>query len=540
MSNLLLPRRVHGARTIAAAIGAAISLFAFQANAANTITFGANNNSCGGAVMCSTDGTHGYTNNGTGQAFNLSTISQWFQIDVNGSSEIPGQPVEPDKGAGGFLVLNDTGSAVSSFSLTVTDDFTAGGPTVHKCFGAQAGNICDNFTAHGGSGSYKFNTELSGTDWDRCTQGTTSSQTCTGSPGGVAADFAPNSVTYSWTGQNGSTIPAGSYFVISFSGWNNDGAAYQAPPPRAPAAYIANAHDGTVSVIDTSTNTVTATIPGFNFPSGVAATPDGRKVYVVNEAGNSVSVVETSSNTIAATIPVTAPYRDAVAPDGSKLYVGLSGGTSDASNTVYVIDTSTNTITGTVPVGYSPYGMAVSPDGTKLYVVINDFDGSNGTGPNYLAVVDTATSTLGGSIPISTTYPVNVAVSPDGTKVYVGDDARNHNDISVIDTGSNTVSLIPVGYGPEDLVVSPDSSKLYVVNGGDNTVSVVDTASNAVMATIPVGAAPYGLDITPDGSRVFVESLQTNTVSVIDTSSDIVTATVPESVPYSLGRFISP
>ncbi|HEX3430218.1 MAG TPA: YncE family protein [Rhizomicrobium sp.] len=537
MSELLFTRRVHGARTIAAAIGAAISLGALQANAANTITFGSNNNSCGGAVMCSTDGTHGYTNDGTGKAFNLSTISQWFQIDVNGTSALSGQPAEPDKGAGGFLVVNDTGSAVSSFSLTVTDDFTVGGPSVHKCSGAQAGNICDNFTAHGGIGSYKFNTELSGTDWDRCTQGTTNGQTCTGGPGGVAADFAPNSVTYSWTGQNGSTIPAGSYFVISFSGWNNDGWAFQAPPPPPePRAYIANQNDGTVSVIDTITNTVIATITGFNHPSGIAATVDGRKVYVVNQGGNSVSVIDTSNNTVTTTIAVTSPFEDAISPDGSKLYVGLSAGKS-----VYVIDTTTDTVTGSIALGGSePTGLAVSPDGNKLYVSVN---GANTYTQSYLAVVDTVTNTLITTVGLGYGYPWGVAASPDGTKVYVADPGAN--GAWVYDTAS--MAVVDEIYGgffePYDLVVSPDSSKVYVTSYGNNEVQVIDTATDTKIGGL--GGAfqcAFGIDVTPDGSKLYVGSACSGTtVSVVDTATFAVIANVVTgNYPYSFGRFISP
>jgi len=55
------------------------------------------------------------------------------------------------------------------------------------------------------------------------------------------------------------------------------------PPAQIPAGgtYVA-AGPNTVSVINTATNTVTATIPvGINsFPSGVAVTPNGSKVYV--------------------------------------------------------------------------------------------------------------------------------------------------------------------------------------------------------------------------------------------------------------------
>jgi hypothetical protein len=78
-----------------------------------------------------------------------------------------------------------------------------------------------NFTAQGQNG---FNTELSGADWDSCTQGTTVGSTCQGGPGGVAANFSngsPAEIVYSWSG--GSIAP-GAFFDITFASWQQAGA----------------------------------------------------------------------------------------------------------------------------------------------------------------------------------------------------------------------------------------------------------------------------------------------------------------------------
>jgi YVTN family beta-propeller protein len=56
--------------------------------------------------------------------------------------------------------------------------------------------------------------------------------------------------------------------------------------PDGGTVYVANEFDN-VSVIDTATNTVTATVPAGLLPFGVAVTPDGSKVY---ERGGSASV----------------------------------------------------------------------------------------------------------------------------------------------------------------------------------------------------------------------------------------------------------
>ena len=53
-------------------------------------------------------------------------------------------------------------------------------------------------------------------------------------------------------------------------------------------AYVTNDRDNTVSVIDTATNSVSATIPVGLGPTTVAVTPNGRFVYVVNQLSHNV------------------------------------------------------------------------------------------------------------------------------------------------------------------------------------------------------------------------------------------------------------
>src|SRR5260221_8192973 len=73
---------------------------------------------------------------------------------------------------------------------------------------------------------------------------------------------------------------------------------------RAQNAYITNQRSNTVSVVDTATNMVSATILVGITPFGVAVSPDGTKVYVTNAFSNTVSVIDPATNTVIATIPV--------------------------------------------------------------------------------------------------------------------------------------------------------------------------------------------------------------------------------------------
>jgi YVTN family beta-propeller protein len=68
-------------------------------------------------------------------------------------------------------------------------------------------------------------------------------------------------------------------------------------------------------------------------------------------------------------------------------------------------------------------------------------------------------------------------------------------------TASPTViATIPVGIFPSDVAVSPDGSLVYVTNRDDNTVSVIDTDTNTTIGDpIPVGLAPSAVAVSPDG-----------------------------------------
>ena len=59
------------------------------------------------------------------------------------------------------------------------------------------------------------------------------------------------------------------------------------------------------------------------------------------------------------------------------------------------------------------------------------------------------------------------------------------------------VKTIPVGTFPAGIAVTPDGTRVYVANFDDNTVSVIARPGNTVVATIPVGLAPYGVAIGP-------------------------------------------
>ncbi|HZN80899.1 MAG TPA: beta-propeller fold lactonase family protein [Mycobacterium sp.] len=266
--------------------------------------------------------------------------------------------------------------------------------------------------------------------------------------------------------------------------------------------YIAN-DDGTISVIDTATNTVVKSITINQGRLGdVAVSPGGTYAYVTGGSGsNTLSVIDTATNTVTGTMQFgSIPDEIGFSPDGSFAYIFNEGPTN-----VAVVDTETRTVVATIDIAATtgPTDLAVRPDGKRVYVA-NNFERT-------LSVIDTDPLHIGYRTVIKTIpldRPNGVAVSRDGTRVYVSHEFSGQqlgNTVSVIDSATNTViDTITVGAKPSAMAVSPDGSRLYVTNSGDDTVSVVDTATNSVVATIPVGAVPNGVAVSPDGSRIYV------------------------------------
>ncbi len=130
--------------------------------------------------------------------------------------------------------------------------------------------------------------------------------------------------------------------------------------------------------------------------------------------------------------------------------------------------------------------------------------------------------------------PDALAFDPRTHTVYVAN--GSDNTVSVIDAAacsSSTgctppVATIPVGNDPDGVAVDTTTETVYVANGGDNTVSVIDAAGcNAktqadcreTRATVPVGAAPQQLAIDPATHTAYVLNLLGNTLSLIDTAT---------------------
>ncbi len=144
-----------------------------------------------------------------------------------------------------------------------------------------------------------------------------------------------------------------------------------------------------------------------------------------------------------------------------------------------------------------PSGMALSTDGTKLYVAEN--------GNNTLGVIDTTTNLLTEEIPVGNA-PRQVAIV--GNQAFVSNEGGRPTvpgDVTNLSFGTPIVS---------------DPSTGAATTG---TLSVVDLGTQAQTSTIPVGLQPTSMFL--NGTTLMVTNSNDDSVSIVDTTAKTVTQT---------------
>jgi YVTN family beta-propeller protein len=264
--------------------------------------------------------------------------------------------------------------------------------------------------------------------------------------------------------------------------------------------YVANQGNGTVngsvSVIATSTNTVATTISlncDCSAPSavGVAITPDGLHAYVTDKGQGSVHVIDTSTNLQTTRITASTiihPFSIAITPDGA--YVYATEFSTTATTNVNMISTATNAVVASIAVGNNPSGVAVSPDGRSVYATNNASNTVSVFGAGNLTPTIT-TITVGSG-------PYSVAFTPDGAFAYVVN--RGSDTVSVINTATQSVVGAPIR--PDcvfsgQIAITPNGTEAYVADDECSQVDVITTASNTSTTHVSVGSSPFGVAIGP-------------------------------------------
>jgi len=147
----------------------------------------------------------------------------------------------------------------------------------------------------------------------------------------------------------------------------------------APMAYVPNEKDGTISVIDTATDTVVGLLP-----------KDGK-------LGEKIQAV-------------------ALHPDGKNLYVVVRD-----KNAVAFVDLATGMQTAIVEVGDEPEGIDVSPDGTTLVACLEE--------ENAVSFVDIATTKLMHTVKTQGTNPEHCGYSKGGEWVLASNEESGDVDV---------------------------------------------------------------------------------------------------------------
>lgn len=308
---------------------------------------------------------------------------------------------------------------------------------------------------------------------------------------------------------------------------------------------VSNRASDTVSVIDAETYHVIGTIAVGDEPHGLAVTRDGSTLYVANGSSYDISVVDLAQRKETKRLSAGRGTWDAVlSPDGKQIFVSnnlshFAKFREPSLSEVTAIDTTRSTIRHRfmIPETNLVQGVAFSPDGefalatmlrTKNLVpmtrVMQGWVITNG-----LAVLwknGKVDQLLLDEPDDFFADPTDIVIGPDGKYAFVT--GAGINAVSVIDLAKMKALLqgadenerknvfpnhlglsleyvikrIPVGRSPRGMALSPDGRYLYVTDGLDDAVSVIDTESLERVKVFDLGG-PKEITLERYGERIF-------------------------------------
>ena len=305
--------------------------------------------------------------------------------------------------------------------------------------------------------------------------------------------------------------------------------------------YVTNASSDTVSVIATATLRVVQTLgTGFE-PAGVVLDSRRDTLYVANRLSGDVSVIDLKTGEeIKRLVAGRGASYLALSPDGKSVYCthiypNPGAFRTQPNSEITVIDTETQRAVERKPLRNvaGVFHVAVSADGKlgiaaqlrpKNLIPLAHVEHGWAFGDS----LSLFGSDVGGivQIPIDEldryyALPWGVGIAPDKSKIFLTTagsesvtviDVRRLlktvrtrskafiNDLSVF--SEYVSSRIAVGHNPRGIAFSPDGKRLYVANRLDDTVSVIDTASENVISTLDLGG-PKNVDALRRGERLF-------------------------------------
>lgn len=265
-------------------------------------------------------------------------------------------------------------------------------------------------------------------------------------------------------------------------------------------AYVGNMEDSTVSVIDLHEGKELSRLAGFFEPHGFSVMPDGSKVYVSNVGAHEVGVVQTQVHQLAKRLAVGDAHRFA-ARDPDRYLSEIKGIASPTltmdgkfayaadgdGGEVAVIDTRTDKVVTTIKVGEEPWRAYASPDGRWMLVPNN--------GDETISVISAAThkvmTTLKGGPKMT-----GINFVQGGKKAYVI--SRGDSMVYVYDMQTfRLLNRLKIGtnLALETASTTADGNRIYLASSTDDSVYVIDGATDQVKRIANVGRYPWGVTI---------------------------------------------
>lgn len=246
------------------------------------------------------------------------------------------------------------------------------------------------------------------------------------------------------------------------------------------------------------------------FLASAAETPSPA-LLVVNKADKQLAIIDPASGTVVARVGVgDGPHEVTVSPDGHYAYVSNYGGATPG-NTISVVDlpVQTELLRAGLDGMRRPHGLFFL-DGKVLFTaelnrligrydpVSQKVDWMYGTGQ---ATTHMVIANSGGSLIFTSNIESNTVSAIERTASPAGWDEIQ----------------IPVGKGPEGIDWSPDGKQVWVANGGDGTVSIIDVESKKAIETLNIGTKRTNrLKFTPDGKWVLLSDRDGDELVVLE------------------------
>ena len=282
--------------------------------------------------------------------------------------------------------------------------------------------------------------------------------------------------------------------------------------PRTGKFYAVNTAKNAVTVLDSEGRFLTRPAVGSE-PVSVAINSDTNRIYVTNSGSGNVSVIDGNTDEVVATVPVgDLPYTITVNRASNKIYVSRT-----FSDVTVIIDGTTNVPT-TVKAGV---GDAVAAESLDNSTYMTSFESPRVVvfeGPDHrTSIIETPNHmwAMAGNLTAKKLY----AVSEGASKV------------TIIDGNSHTAKEVRAGDIPCAVAVDESSGKAYVPNFRSGDISVIDGATDEVVASVKVGPKPQAIAVDSSNHKVYVASMHDRAVTVVDGTSNAVLGTVKLQKP---------